>query len=51
MKTLKKSNKDYGATIAYYRERMKQQRGLRYFKNSVKKLPGIWKTRRRQVAD
>ena len=51
IKTLKKSNKDYSAAIAYFRERMKQQRGLRYFKNSVKKLPGRWKTRRRQAAD
>ena len=51
IKNLKKSNKDYTSVFAYYRERMKQQRGLRYFKNSVRKLEGIWRTRRRQVAD
>ena len=33
--------------MAYYRDRMKQQGGLRKFKNSVKKMEGKWKTRRR----
>ena len=51
IKELKKSGKDYGSLFSYYRERMKQQRGLRYFKNSVKKLEGKFKTKRRFGAD
>ena len=51
IKELKKSKKDYSALFSYYRERMKQQKGLRYFKNSVKKIDGKWRTKRRVVAD
>lgn len=51
IKDIKKSQKNYSTLITYYRERMKQQKGLRYFKNSVKKLGGRWRTRRRKCAD
>ncbi len=51
IKRLKKSERDYSALFAYYRDRMKQQRGLRYFKNSVCKIEGRWRTRRRLTAD
>jgi hypothetical protein len=48
---IKKLKKDYGQLLVYYRERMRQQKGLRGFKNSYKKMEGKWKTRRRLVAD
>ena len=51
IKEVKKMKKDYGQLLAYYRERMKQQKGLRCFKNSYKKLEGRWKSRRRMIAD
>lgn len=51
IKEIKKQNKDYSNLLAYYRERMRQQKGLRNVKNSVKKIDGIWKTKRRMVAD
>ena len=51
IKDLKKSNKDYSSLFSYYRDRMKQQRGLRYFKNSIRKLDGRWRTKRGQAAD
>ena len=51
IKTLKKTKKDYTALFSYYRERMKQQHGLRYMKNSVKKLEGKWRTRCKMPAD
>ena len=44
-------DKDYKNLLAYYRERMRQQKGLRYFKNKIKKIEGKWKTRRRMLAD
>ena len=47
IKYLKKENIPAKELLAYYRERMKQQGGLRKFKNSVKKVEGKWRTRRR----
>lgn len=51
IKYFKKENKDYKELRAYYRERMKQLGGLRKFKNSCKKMNGVWKTRRRCNAE
>lgn len=51
IKELKKSKKDYKGLFSYYRERMRQQKGLRGFKNSYKIIDGKWRTRRRIVAD
>lgn len=51
IKQVKKMPKNYGQLLSYYRERMRQQKGLRGFKNSYKKLDGKWKTRRRMMAD
>lgn len=51
IKDVKKLKKDYGQLLVYYRERMRQQKGLRGFKNSYKKMDGKWKTKRRLVAD
>ena len=36
---------------AYYRERMQQQKGFRRFKNKAQTKSGIWRTRRRSIAD
>lgn len=47
IKYLKKQNVPVKELMVYYRDRMKQQGGLRKFKNSVKKMEGKWKTRRR----
>ena len=51
IKEVKKQNKDYTNLLTYYRDRMRQQKGLRGLKNSVKKIDGKWKTKRRIVAD
>lgn len=51
IKEVKKVNKDYTSLLNYYRERMKMQKGLRNVKNSVKKLNGKWKTKRRMTSD
>lgn len=51
IKEIKNTGKDYKNLISYYRERMRQQKGLRYFKNKYKKMPGIWRTKRRILAD
>ena len=51
IKQIKKMQKDYTSLLLYYRERMRQQKGLRCFKNSQKKLGGKWKTKRRIIAD
>lgn len=51
IKEIKKSEKDYSALLTYYRDRMKQQHGLRKFKNSIKKIAGRWRTKRKIVAD
>lgn len=47
IKYLKKNSIPAKELLAYYRERMRQQGGLRELKNSVKKMEGKWKTRRR----
>lgn len=47
IKYLKKTNQEMKELRAYYRERMKTLGGLRKFKNSVKKIAGVWRTRRR----
>lgn len=46
-----KSEKKYDELKVYYRERMKQQRGFRKLKNAWQNRKGIWKTRRRTLAD
>lgn len=51
IKEIKNTGKDYKNLISYYRERMRQQKGLRYFKNKYRKMPGIWRTKRRILAD
>ena len=47
IKYLKKQNVPVKELMVYYRDRMKQQGGLRKIKNTVKKMEGKWKTRRR----
>ena len=47
IKYIKKENIPAKELLTYYRERMKQQGGLRKFKNFVKKVNGKWRTRRR----
>ncbi len=51
IKQIKKTSKDYGQLLTYYRERMRQQKGLRILKNSTRKISGKWKTRRHMKAD
>lgn len=51
IKEIKKLDKNYDHLLAYYRERMRQQKGLRYFKNKYAKIEGRWRTRRRMLAD
>lgn len=51
IKAIKKQDKDCSALLAYYRDRMKQQHGLRELKNSIKKMQGRWRTKRKIQAD
>lgn len=46
-----KGDKKYEEVRNYYRERMKQQRGFRRFKNKADTKIGVWRTRRRSKAD
>ena len=46
-----KNDKKYDEVRSYYRERMKQQKGFRRFKNCAGSKHGTWKTRRRIMAD
>lgn len=51
IKKIKKLDKNNTHLLSYYRERMRQQKGLRYFKNTYRKMNGKWKTKRRITAD
>ncbi len=47
IRKIKATNKNYKELLAYYRERMKQQGGLRKFKSTMGHMDGVWRTRRR----